>query len=346
MVVYPDAGRFSAGPLNIIFKMVRQHRIEVLHCHMFRSQVFGYLVARILGRTAVKLIFHEHGTAVAMDSGSRLSNVAFRLFQTAAAPRVDLHIAVSRFVEESLVELTHGRIQESIVLYNPARRLAHASELTSSYRARVREDLGVPANAFVVGMATRIIRRKGWRDVLAAISLLAERYPIFFLIAGDGPEFLEMTSEISARNLDRRGRALCYLENLTGLYAALDCFVMASHWEPAGLSHLEAQYLSVPVVACNVPGLNETVQANVNCMMCRPNDPEDMAEKIAFLIAEPVVRRCIAEAGRMNAERFSIERYTYELNALYSELARGKDRGSRGLSSTQGDADSDQRMAG
>lgn len=327
VVVYPNAGRFSIGPLNLILKMVREHRIEVLHCHLIRSQVFGYLIARMFGRAGISLIFHEHGTAVAIDDGNRLSRIAFNLFQAAAATRVDLHIAISRFVEKSLFEIVRGRLKASVVLYNPARRLVQDCDLTSSFRAHAREELGVPADAFVVGMAARILERKGWRDFLAATSLLAERYPVFFLLAGDGQEFPEMTSEICARNLGRQGRALGYLADLTSLYAALDCFVMASHWEPAGLSHLEAQYFSVPVVGSNVPGFDETVQPNVNCIMFRPGDPGDMAEKIATLITDSGVRRRIAEGGRMNAERYSIECYTRDLNALYREIVEVKGAG-------------------
>ena len=246
--------------------------------------------------------------------------IAYGLFQTIAAVRVDAHVAISEFVEKSLIELTRGRIQKSVVIYNPVRSVANTSKVESSDRVKARQELKVPPDAFVVGMVARIVRRKGWLDFLAALSLLADRYPIFFLIAGNGPEFKQMTIEMRARNLDRRGRALGYVEELADIYAALDCFVMASHWEGAGLSHLEAQHFSIAVVACNVLGLKETVQENVNCLMCRSNDPEDMAKKIELLITNPSLRQKIAKAGRTNAERYSTTRYAHLLNALYSQI--------------------------
>ena len=264
------------------------------------------------------MVFHEHGSAVRIESGSALERFAYKWFQTLAAPRVDAHIAISLFVARSLAEIAHGRVRNPIVLYNPTRNIPAALELTD--RAMAKQSLGVPAGAFVVGMVARIIRRKGWRDFLAAVSLLAKNYPLFFLIAGDGPEYWEMKSEIAAAGLEQNGRALGYVDNTESIYRALDCFVMPSHWEAAGLSHIEAQSFSIPVVACNVSGLNETVRENVNCLLCCPNDPEDMAEKIALLMTDHDLRNRIAQAGRLNAESYSIERYAAQLDALYRQL--------------------------
>lgn len=318
--VYPDHRRFTIGSIRRIVELVRKHRIQIIHCHLFRAQVFGYLAARMLGRGAVKLVFHEHGSAVAMESGGWFERFAFQWFQTLAATRADAHIAISHYAAQSLTHVSQGRVQDPVVIHNPTRKVADASTLTAVNRASARKALGIPAGAFVVGMVARIVRRKGWRDFLAAISLLSEKLPLFFLIAGDGPEFHEMKAELVLRNLEQRGRVLGYLENTEPVYRALDCFVMPSHWEAAGLAHIEAQSFAIPVVACNVSGLNETVHENVDCLLCRPADPEDMAEKIERLMTDRDLRDRISVAGRQNAEQCSIENYVERLDTLYRRL--------------------------
>jgi len=320
--VLSSRSRFSPLPIGYILNLVKAHQIKILHCHLFRSEVFGYLAARLLRVHGIKLVFHDHGSAFAMESGSRLERFAFCCFHVLAAPRVDLHIAISQFIQRSLMALTHQRMHNSAVLYNPIRKMVFQNQVLPEYRAQLQETWGIPPGRFVVGIASRIVQRKGWRDFLLAVSLLAQEIPLFFLVAGDGPEFACLQSEIASKNLLESGRLLGYVENIVDFYATLDCFVIPSLWEPAGLSHLEAQYFAVPVVACNIPGLNETVQDLTNCLLCRPNDSQDMADKIRLLATDLDLRERIGRSGQQNARRFSIEIYIQQLEVLYSSLLK------------------------
>jgi glycosyltransferase involved in cell wall biosynthesis len=320
--VFPSPSRFSLRPIKYILNLVKIHQIQILHCHLFRSEVFGYLAARLLRGHNIKLVFHDHGSAVAMESGRKFERFAFRFFQFLAAPRVDLHIVISQFVQKSLVALTFQRVRNSVVLYNPIQKIGDWEHIRPQHKAQLRESWSIPQGSFVLGIASRITQRKGWRDFLVAITLLMKEFPLFYLVAGDGPEFGCLQSEIVSQNLSKRGRVLGYVENLADFYSVLDCFVMPSLWEPAGLSHLEAQYFAVPVVACNVPGLNETVQDSTNCLLCRPNDPEDMADKIRLLLTRLDLRARIGCAAKQNARRYMIENYIQQLEALYSLLLR------------------------
>lgn len=216
--------------------------------------------------------------------------------------------------------LTFQRMGKSVVLYNPIRDMRCPEKMQPQHRTRLKELWRIPQGSFVLGIASRIVHRKGWRDFLAAVSILTEEFPLFFLVAGDGPELTCLQAEIVSKNLSKHGRCLGYVENLADFYSVLDFFIMPSLWEPAGLAHLEAQYNSVPVVACNIPGLNETVQDEINCILCRPNDPQDMADKIRQLITSLDLRDRIRRAGQNNARHFAIESYIQQLEALYSPL--------------------------
>lgn len=314
--IHRGSSRFSPLPLLELRRIVRDNDIRILHCHLFRAQVFGYLLARCPGMRALRLLFHEHGTAVAMESGRCFERLAYRVFHRHAAPRVERYIAISHFVEAALRTLVGNGPLRSVVLYNPVRPIT-----TVTSAAETRAGWFVPADAFVVGMAGRIVARKGWRDFLAAVERLTSRQRVFFLIAGDGPEFPALQHEIGERGLAARGLALGRVADMAKFYAALDCLVVPSHWEPAGLTQLEAQAAGVAVVAYDLPGLNETVHDEVDCLLCRPGDATDLAAKIARLIAEPATRERLTQAGIENAARFSLARYIEDLNALYAPSA-------------------------
>lgn len=312
-----QTSRFSLHPLFAIARRVKALRITVLHCHLFRSQVFGYLAARLLIGRPVTLVFHEHGSAVQMESGSLLERTAFDWFQHWAAPRVAAYVSISRFVGDRLSAIVGGRIRHAPVIFNP---LPPSTGALGADRVAARQRLGLPADAWIVGMAGRIVRRKGWRDFLEAIRLTLRQVPVYFVVAGSGPEYDELVGEAGQSDLRGSGKALGYLENLSDFYAALDVFVMPSHWEPSGLAHLEAQLHGVPVVAYDIPGLNETVHAGVDCLMCPADEPGGLAEAIVRLVLDESLRRRTGAAGKVNAQRFSIENYTRALDDLYAKL--------------------------
>ena len=58
--VNPSSARLSMAPLLELRQMVGWEGIGVLHCHLFRSQVFGYIL-KTLFFPQVALVFHEHG---------------------------------------------------------------------------------------------------------------------------------------------------------------------------------------------------------------------------------------------------------------------------------------------
>jgi glycosyltransferase involved in cell wall biosynthesis len=318
--VFPSPSRFSLRPIEYILNLVKVHQIQILHCHLFRSEIFGYLAARLLRAHKIKLVFHDHGSAIAMASASKFQRFAFCFFQILAAPRVDLHVVISQFVQKSLAALTFQRMRNSVVLYNPIKSTGYREHIEPEHRAQLKEYWGIPQESFVLGIASRIVQRKGWRDFLVAVSLLKEEFSLFYLVAGDGPDFDCLQSEIVSKNLSKLGRVLGYVENLADFYSVLDCFVMPSVWEPAGLSHLEAQYFAVPIVACDVPGLNETVRNLTNCLLCQPNDPKDMSDKIRLLLTSPDLRVRIGCAGKENARRYTIENYIHQIEHQYASL--------------------------
>lgn len=67
--VNSSASRFSIAPLFHLRRLVRERGIGILHCHLFRAQVFGFLL-KALFFPRITLVFHEHGRAVGREGES------------------------------------------------------------------------------------------------------------------------------------------------------------------------------------------------------------------------------------------------------------------------------------
>jgi glycosyltransferase involved in cell wall biosynthesis len=63
--------------------------------------------------------------------------------------------------------------------------------------------------------------------------------------------------------------------------------VVCSRYETFGLTATEAMSQGCPLVVTAAGGLSEIVQDGVNGLVCRPDDPGDLAEKLCILLENP-----------------------------------------------------------
>ena len=93
-------------------------------------------------------------------------------------------------------------------------------------------------------------------------------------------------------------------EQLPRLYAGADICVVPSVWrEPFGIAAVEAMAAGKPVVASRAGGLSDIVEDGVTGFLVEPGNAAELADRIARLIADPVLRVKMGRAGRQRAER-------------------------------------------
>jgi glycosyltransferase involved in cell wall biosynthesis len=333
-IAHPNVGmslssrRFSMAPLLDLRRIVRDRTIGILHCHLFRAQVFGFLLKRLFF-PRITLIFHEHGRAVGREGESGLEVLMFRWFLHLAWRRVHHFICISDHTRTRLLEVIPGADRKTTVVANPIPVHPRNGEMRD--RETVRRAESIPDGAFVVGFASRLVERKGWGDFLGAMALLAPTLPVFFLIAGDGEDRDKAEARIRELGLEGRGRMLGHIDWMKRFYRCLDCFVMPSHWEPHGLAHLEAQGFGVPVVVASVPGLDSTVRDDSDALLFKPRDAPDLADCIRRLAVDPALRDRLAAGGLANSARYTMDAFAASLEEIYASALgdRGKPMGGK-----------------
>ncbi len=125
-------------------------------------------------------------------------------------------------------------------------------------RARIRAEFGVPDDRVVVVAVSRLVRHKGYPELLAAMrevrrrTVGRRRAP-----ASDHGEDLEPA--FAAAGLGDRLRRLGYRDDIPALLAAADIFALPSHFEGLPMSVIEAMLAGLPVVATDIRGPREQV---------------------------------------------------------------------------------------
>lgn len=300
--------KFSIQPLFELRALISANEIEILHCYLPRSQIFGYLIKRFLFPD-IKLIFHEQGDIFEKN----ILHLLLRLFRN----QVDVFIACSRVTKKMLMIRAGIPAKKVDVLYNCIDLSKFDSGRVAVCRQMGRNRLGISDSDYVVGFAARIIGRKGWREYLGSAFNFKHNPNIKFLIAGAGNEAAKMKRVITDMGLDEMVIYLGQVTDMPGFYSILDLLVVPSHWEPMGITQVEAQAMHIPVIASNVPGLNEVIQHNVNGLLFEPGRSDDLTLKIISAMTDKNGRSSWIEQGARTSQDYSVDLFIERVNRIY-----------------------------
>ncbi len=170
----------------------------------------------------------------------------------------------------------------------------------------------------VVGVG-RMVRRKGFDTLLDAWGLLgrASTEGSELVLVGDGPERGRLERQVRSSRLGRVTftGALDPAGVLTQLHRA-DVFALPIRTrlggldpEGLGLAALEASACGLPVVVGRSGGAPETVRSGRTGYVVDPDDPYELATRLADLFADPDHARELGAAGRVFvADRYGADR--------------------------------------
>ena len=164
---------------------------------------------------------------------------------------------------------------------------------------------------------TRLHREKG-SDFLPAIAAGVEKGT--FVIAGDGPERIALEKTVREKNLQNRFVFLGWRQDIPGLLAVSDIFIMPSREESFPQSILEAMSMKLPVVAMNVGGVKELVEDGKTGFLVPPGDTTAFSKALNTLNGDPVLSKKMGTNGYSKSLGFSEEKMITSINSIYNEL--------------------------
>ncbi len=121
----------------------------------------------------------------------------------------------------------------------------------------VRAELGIPADAAVVGAVARLATQKRFDRLLRAFAALGG--DAWCVLAGDGPEREALEALAAELGLSARVRFLGHREDRGDVLAAMDLYVVTSDTEGMSNAMLEALAAGVPVLSTPVSGADEAL---------------------------------------------------------------------------------------
>lgn len=194
-------------------------------------------------------------------------------------------------------------------------------------RGALREELGLPSEAKVIGTVARMDWEKGHQHLIESIPLILGRLPdVHLVLAGDGPYLPELRRLAAVLGLTERVHFLGWREDVATVMRGMDVFVHATlpetmphhsaggtRWgappspdlagEPFGRAVIEAGAVGVPVVATDAGGHRECVVHGQTGLLVPVGDPAALAESAVQLLTHPDEARRMGEAARQHVLR-------------------------------------------
>lgn len=286
-------------------RLCRDLRPDVVHSHSVRTDV---IAARAAARQAGATLTTVHGASF---QGGK--STLYEWLQVRSYRRFDAVVAVSAALRDQLArkQLPEGRIR---LVPNAWPDWGKALP-----RDEARRKLGLPADAYVIGWAARMIPVKGGDVFLSALGRLGD-LDAHVAVIGDGPSRAALEEQARALPCRDRIHFLGGREHAGRLFSAFDLFVLSSRSEGMPIVIFEAVSAGVPIVATSVGGIPEMLGKD-EALLVPPEEPGALARAIeAARSPETDAGRLAERAAASVRERFALQPWLERYEAIYREI--------------------------
>jgi glycosyltransferase involved in cell wall biosynthesis len=174
-----------------------------------------------------------------------------------------------------------------------------------------RAAFGLKDDDIIAVAAGRLSHQKAF-DIL--IPALAKARGITLLLAGEGEDEAMLRALTLQHGVADRVQFLGWRSDVANLFAMADIVLMPSRYEGFPFVMLEALGQGAAFISARIPGPDEILQHQENCLFVEPENIDDLAAALRTLRDDPALRARLGQAGRDTV------RTTYNENTSINQL--------------------------
>jgi glycosyltransferase involved in cell wall biosynthesis len=199
------------------------------------------------------------------------------------------------------------------------------SRLEPIPREPLLRELGLPADARLIGAVGRLWPQKRVKDLIWAADLLkSARDDSHLLIIGDGPQRWRLERYRDQNEVADRVHFLGERNDVSQILPHLDCLWLASAYEGQSNAVMEAMLAGIPVVATDIPGNRDLVVPGQTGYLVPVGDRAAFARHTHVLLEDRSLAQRMGAAGRLRMQRdFSVDQMISRHAEFYRSLVHG-----------------------
>lgn len=258
-----------------LFRKIRPH---VVQSHMFHTNVYTVLAARLAGVPVV--IATEHGKNLWKKSWHRW------IERMIVSPLVTCRVAVSEDIRDIRVE-AHEVPEAKIVVIPPCVPIPSDE---GTYRE---------GETIRIGAIGRMVEAKDYPTLIQAFaSVIKSGVSAALIFLGDGPQRARLQDLAQEMLLSTCIHFPGFATDVGERLKTFDLVVFSSIREGIPVAMLEAMAAGIPIVATRVGGIPEVITDGMNGLLVESGSPEALAKAIARVAADPDLRKTLGRQGR------------------------------------------------
>lgn len=208
-------------------------------------------------------------------------------------------------------------------------------------RGALRQELGIPRNAPIVLLLSRLDSNKGVDYFIEAAPQIIKRCPdAHFLVVGEGRLFdvnngfqtdVALSKKLQERTL-RLGMAdrihfTGMRSDVPDILAMSTVSVLPSFSEGISNTLLESMAAGVAVVATNVGGTPEVIRNGHDGLLIPPGDVRAIADAVSSILVNPLLATQLGVQGRKRvAKSFTYDNMVHQTQEVYTEILKSRKR--------------------
>ena len=275
--------RFERGPLDDEIESLGG---RILRCHRIREKGLVYFISEVVSiirKNGPYDAVHIHGVHSGVFSllASSIAGVSKRIYHSHSTQNLVLRNKPFRVIQEWLFSFLINRYatirlacsrpagifvyrKHSFLVINNGIDLCRFKPYTKDKKKELRESLGIPEKAFVIGNVARFVEGKNQLLIAKVVEKWVNNYNnnVVGLFVGDGPQKNEIKQWCDNHFITQYVLFTGNRSDPESLYNCMDVFCLPSDFEGLGIVAIEAQACGVPcLVSTGVPD-----EANMHCV--------------------------------------------------------------------------------
>lgn len=309
--------------IKALKKLIDKEQYDLVHCHTEMGGLCARLAAISARKKGCKVIYTSHNYPFYKGA----SMVAWTVFYSVERMLASLTDAVVTINEEDYQITCKHRfaIGPNFKIDGVGVNLERFSPVSTEEKMKLRDEVGVPKDAFVLLYTAQFIPRKNHEMLIKQVPKIRESIPTLkVLFAGNGPIFEEMKALANNLGVSDCISFLGGRGDIDRLCRVADLHVATSKLEGQGINNIEAMACGCPLVVSRVRGHRDVCIDGKNGFLFDLDKPQDMSAEIIRLYNDKDLYHRISEFNKKDASRFDVKREVAAMASIYKQVLGDK----------------------
>ena len=312
----PSVGQANLAVLWKLVKVLKQQKVDILHCHRYQATLYGAIAARIAG---VPVVFsHVHGL-------NRTRTLRRRLTNRIILRWVNKILTVGNAVRDDVLRSNPAVPKEKVISLGNSIDYKRFADLQLT-KSQAKTEIGLNPDSVVFGTIGRLAPTKGLSLLVEAFETVKKQIPsAALIIIGQGQLKEELHRTVSEKGLADSVHFLGQRDDIPSLLKAMDIFVLASLAEGLPRSLLEAMASPLPCIATNVGGISEIITNRQSGYLIPAQNADELANAMLEVanLSDEQLHTLTENAQATVKKNFSHDAIIQKLEGIYAMEYQG-----------------------